>query len=176
MTQKKIYLKSILVIASICLVVGLLMAGVHALTQPVIDRNEAEKQRKTLAELFPEASGFTEVTDLPAGAPDGVTALWRTEKGDGYVAAFATNSGYGTSTFMVGVNADGTVRGLCTVSYGDSVSFGDGFVGEFAGRDAAGLDLISSASPAKYTRKAVKDAVSGILGWLAQSGCVKGGA
>ena len=53
MTQKKIYLKSILVIASICLVVGLLMAGVHALTQPVIDRNEAEKQRKALGELFP---------------------------------------------------------------------------------------------------------------------------
>lgn len=176
MTQKKIYIKSILVIASICLAVGLLMAGVHTLTQPVIDRNEAEKQQKALAELFPDASGFTEITDLPANAPDGVTALWRTEAGDGCIVAFATNSGYGTSAFMVGVNADGTVKGLCVVSYGDSVSFGDGFTGEFAGKDAAGVDLISSASPAKYTRKVTKEAVSGILGWLSGSGLVKGGA
>ncbi|MBO5790140.1 MAG: hypothetical protein J6R40_03190, partial [Clostridia bacterium] len=58
--KTSLYVRSISVIVGICLVVGLMLAGIYKLTAPRIEANELRKQQAALYELFPEASGFEE--------------------------------------------------------------------------------------------------------------------
>lgn len=168
--MKNIYVRSIVVICAICLVMGLALAGVYALTQPEILKNEREKTEKAMKEFFPEAQSFVLVFDKnskPADAPKSLLTLYVTEDGAGYVATILTNSGYGQSTFICGINtAPLAVVGVKQIEYKDTVSLDDAYLPSFAGQGKDMTDVDSSASPAKYTKQAIKGAILDVMNYL----------
>ncbi|MBO5790608.1 MAG: hypothetical protein J6R40_05570 [Clostridia bacterium] len=161
-----LYLRSIAVVVGICLVMGLLLAICYKITAPIIADKELKKQQAALYELFPEASGFDDLTN--GDLPETVTSLFKTKEGDGFVAYLQTNTQYGTSSFAVGIDAQTLkITEIKEITYGDSIHFGADYLPSFVGKDEGGLsDIASSASPAKITRSAVKNAVVDLLLYL----------
>ena len=161
-----LYLRSIAVVVGICLVMGLLLAICYKITAPIIADKELKKQQAALYELFPNASGFDDLTN--GDLPETVTSLHKTKEDDGYVAYLRTNTQYGTSSFAVGIDAQTLkITEIKEITYGDSIHFGADYLPSFAGKGEDSLsDIASSASPAKITRSAVKNAVADLLIYL----------
>ncbi|MBO5790117.1 MAG: hypothetical protein J6R40_03075, partial [Clostridia bacterium] len=134
------------------------------------DPNEPTPDPEELAQLFPSASGFTKVEE--GTKPATLTSLYKTNEGDGYVAFIKTNSGYGTSNFALGVDAQTKkITGILVVSYGDSVSLDASFLPSFVGKGAADLgDIDTSASPAIYTKAVIKTAVYDAISFIENMG------
>ncbi|MBP5209917.1 MAG: hypothetical protein J6125_03540 [Clostridia bacterium] len=174
--RTKEYAKSLFVIVFICLFMGLALAAVHAVAQPRIDHNDYRKLETAVTDMFGAGVSFEQMT--PDDLPRTTTALYEIRADGavrGYVAYLETKSGYGTSTFVLGVDAEsGRVIDLRAISYGDSVDCGADYYREFSDKDKGEVDLVASASPARYTRAAVRDAVSEILSYLDRHHCLKG--
>ena len=166
--MKNIYIRSIVAVVSICLVMGLALAVVYKITKPIIDANELKKSNAALAEIFPGAT-FEEVfgaESKPADAPKTLTKLYKTADGTGYVAYVETTTGYGKSTFAIGIDATtGTITKIVEVTYGDSIHFGQDYLTSFEGKGGALSDVNSSASPAKFTRAALQAAAAEALAY-----------
>ncbi len=163
----KIYVKSIIVMVCLCLVMGLLLALVYNVTAPVIAENEKKANQAALEAMFPGAS-FTQLT-LADDAPAAVTALYRVDDDHYAVVNLSIVTGYttGETTFVMGVNTDNmTITKLQFISYNESVDCSAAFPDSFAGQGAT-LDGVTTASPAVYTRAAVKEAVAAALAYLA---------
>lgn len=171
MSEKtSLYLRSVSVIVGICLVVGLLLAGIYRITAPRIEENELKKKQAALYELFPDASGFVDISS--SDLPQTVTTLYKTAEGDGYIAYVQFHGYDGNDTFAVGVDSETLkVTTVVEITYGDSVYFGEGYLPTFEGKGEADLGTIpASASPAKYTREALKNAVGDVLVYLESIG------
>ena len=78
-----------LALGIICLVVVLVLAAVNTITAPLIEKAQAEKVQKALAEVMPEGVNFTEIE--VDGLPDEVTKVY-SEDGGGYVFRTAHSS------------------------------------------------------------------------------------
>ena len=163
----KIYVKSIVVIVCICLVMGLLLAGVYQLTAPVIAANEEAAKQKALDEMF---AGSTFALLETPDAPKSITAVYAVNGGSAYVAYLRVVTGYtnGETTLALGYDAaTGTITELRFLTYNESVDCGPEFPASFAGQTGALTDVNTTASPAIYTRAAVKSAVEEACGYLA---------
>lgn len=160
----KVYVKSIIVMVCLCLVMGLLLALVYSITHPIIEENEARAKQEALEEMFPGKS-FSEIT-LTDDASSCVTSVYVAD-GDHYaVVNLSISTGYtnGETTLIMGVDtATMTITELKFLSYNESVDCTDAFPASFAGQTAALTDVVTSASPAVYTRAAVKTAVQQAL-------------
>ncbi|MBQ7153055.1 MAG: hypothetical protein IJR83_03850 [Clostridia bacterium] len=173
--MNKTYIKSIIVIVSICLIMGLLLAGVYSVTAPVIAANEEAALNKALKDMFPQATTFEEA-DL-AGAPKSITALYLVDGGSYYVVNLKMVTGYttGATTFIMGVDAsDMSITDLQILSYNESVRMDDAFPGSFPGLTADKVDLVTTASPAVFSKAALKKTVLSALDYL-RDYSVKGG-
>lgn len=163
-----LYLRSIAVVVGICLVMGLLLAICYKITAPIIADNELKKQQAALYELFPEASGFDDLTN--GDLPETVTTLFKTKENDAFVAIISVKTAWGqgvASTFMVGVDAQTLkITTIKQLTYADSRELPKDFLPSFADKDIADVDLISTASPTKDTKAAVKSVVNDLLLYL----------
>ena len=64
--MKKDYLKSIVVLVSICLIVALLLSGINSITAPIIEKQAASAADAAYLEVLPNATTFENVTgDFP---------------------------------------------------------------------------------------------------------------
>ena len=90
-------IKPILVLCSICLVVTGLLAYVNMVTSPIIEKAEVEKSQQAMAEVLPEADGFTnvDINEL-SNIPEEVSEIHKADNGAGYVFIIITK-GYGVS-------------------------------------------------------------------------------
>lgn len=154
-TKKKmnLSLKSLIVLLAICLVVGVLMAAINAITAPKIE--EANKKAEQEA-LFAVLSGATEFEKIEGELPETVTALYRDKGGAGYAATLSAE-GYDSATPMaiaVGFAPDGSILAVRVISANGETSgigtkvTGEDFLAQFVGKDASleGVDTISGAT------------------------------
>ena len=155
-------------------VVAGLLAGVNAITKPIIDQRNAEKIQQAIEAVLP---GGGEAVDFPAvdvGAP-----ISKVYKGENGYAIEVLPSGFdNTITMMVGVDFDGNVRGISIVSHTETAglgavaaaktSAGEAFRSQFEGRngqvavskDGGELDAITGAT---ITSRAVCAGVNAAL-------------
>ena len=165
--MNKEYIRSVVVVVCICLVMGLALALCYHITQPRIEANELKKLNEAIRELFPASAGDPIEIALTPDAPKTLKNLYKTADGKGYVAKINTNSGFGQSTFTVGIDA-ATMKivGIKCISYGDSVGLDDGYLPSYSGQDKALADVDSSASPAKKTKATIEAAVRDVFTYL----------
>ena len=161
--KSSISIRPTLILALICLLATLLLAGLNQLTTPIIAANEEQAANETYAALLPEADGFTQLScDI-----DGVTAVMVANNGTGYVI-IAQSRGYGGQVpAAVAFSPDGTILGVTMMDNSETPGLGqkvteDTFSGQFAGRDASefAIDEIDAITGATISSKAAVSAIN----------------
>ncbi len=162
-------------------VVAAALAGVNAITKPIIDQIKAEKTQKAIEAVLP--GGFdTQLTDYA----DTTGLVSKVYQGANGYAFEVTPGGFdNTITMMVGVDFEGKVLGISIVSHTETAglgavaaaatSAGEAFRGQFVGKagsvsvtkDGGEIDSITGAT---ITSRAVSDGVNAALACAANLG------
>ena len=173
--MKKDYIKSVIVLGSVCLVIAVVLAAVNYVTAPVISENAAHAVKESLGAVLEGAEDFEEIS-LPDGAPETVNAIYRDKGGKGYAVALSATSQYSGSpmTFTLGIGADGKITGVKITNYAETKDFGASYPETYIGADSAlsGIDLVSGVT---YSSTAFKNAVSDAFSVLVSMGTVEEG-
>ena len=141
-------------------VVAAALAGVNAVTKPVIDELNAQKTQEAIEKVLP--GGYDEeITDY-ADASGIVSKVYK--GANGYALEVLPGGFDNTITMMVGVDFDGNVLGISIVSHTETAglgavaaantSAGEAFRGQFVGqsgsvsvtKDGGTLDAITGAT------------------------------
>ena len=152
--------------------VALALAGVDAITKPVIAELNAQKTQEAVEKVLP--GGGSEMT--LSGYTGIVKAAYQSDTG---YAVLVEPTGFGgTISMMVGVDKAGTVLGVSIISHAetpslgavaaDKTSAGENFRNQFVGKTgvlAVGND-IDSLTGATITSKAVTDGVNAAVAFV----------
>ena len=159
-------------------VVAAALAGVNAVTSPIIAQKTAEKTQAAIEAVLP--GGGEEIAFAPA---DLVSKVYKGEKG---YAVEVTPVGFdNTITMMVGVDTEGKVLGIDIISHTETAGLGavadaetpagQNFRGQFVGtsgsvsvtKDGGAMDAITGAT---ITSRAICDGVNAALACVANLG------
>ena len=160
------------------------LAGVNAVTAPVIARMTEEKTQQAIAAVLP--GGGQEMADLPAAAYEGSELVSKVYKGENGYAIEVTPGGFDNSiTMMVGVDSEGRVLGIDIIRHTETAGLGavadaetpagQNFRSQFVGaggsvavvKDGGSMDAITGAT---VTSRAVCAGVNAALACAATLG------
>ena len=177
----KYVLRLALILLAITSVVAAALAGVNAITKPVIDQLNDQKTQVAIEAVLPggydeEISGYADATGLVSKVYKGA---------NGYALEVKPAGFDNTITMMVGVDLEGKVLGISIVSHTETAglgavaaaktSAGEAFRGQFVGqsgsvavsKDGGSLDAITGAT---ITSRAVCTGVNAALDCVAGLG------
>ena len=164
--MKKDNLKSIIVLSCICLVVAVLMGAVNYITSPVISDNEEKKVQDSLKSVMPDATGFTQLEELPENAPKTVKAVYRDKEETGFAVSVATESSYSSNpmTFTVALDNDGKIIAVTLTGYSETKDFGkETYPQTYVGADASSVEGVDLCSGVTYSSTAFKEAMKDVF-------------
>lgn len=167
--MKNDFLKSIIVLGSICLIVAVLLSSVNMLTAPLIKKAELEAADKAFYDVLPDA---TEFENIEGEFPDTVIEM-RADKGkSGYAFKLITSSSYSQSPMqlIVGIGKDGKITKISFVNYAETKGSAKEFEALFEGKDSAISDIVAGAT---YTTAAIKSAINDAYTVLALDGLLE---
>lgn len=104
-------------------VTALALAITNSLTEPIIEANQQELLKKSLAVVY-EADSYEEID---VEKPDTVEVVYKAEssEGDGYVFQILSPGGYGGDIeYLVAVDADHNITGFAPLNHAESAGFG----------------------------------------------------
>ena len=148
------------------------LAGVNAVTAPIIEKINAEKTTRAIAAVLPDADTAVITYEAPS-KEDPVQTVYTSQTG--YAVKVQTPGFGGTITMMVGLDKNGAVLGIDIISHTETASLGDvaasknakgqAFRGQFVGqsgvlavsKDGGSIDAITSAT---ITSRAVTNGVN----------------
>ncbi len=159
-----------IVLVTICIVIGASMAAINMLTAPKISEAQAKKEQEALSVVVPQNKGF-EVVELDKEYYS-VVALYA-DKGSDALAVMLSIKGYDSSNPMsvaVGFDGDGKIIKCSVISCnGETKGIGsrvseDSFLSRFCGQsDVSSVDTISGATISSSAfKKAVDEALSAV--------------
>ena len=156
--MKKDSLKSIIVLVSICLIVGLLLSGVNSITAPIIEKNDAAAANGAYLVVLPDATTFEDVT---GEFPESVIEMKKDLGGSGFAFKIQGSSSYSQSALqmILGINNEGKITKLVITNYAETKGNAADFETLFEGKDATMTDVVAGVT---YTTNAIKDAVKNI--------------
>jgi electron transport complex protein RnfG len=162
------------VLVSICLIASLLLAATFQITAPLIEKITIENANAARSTVLPAASGFTEAKDV--SFVDGVTEVYESVNGVGYVITAQFKGFGGAVVVMTGLDPKGNIVGVKvtdasaeTPGLGSKATTPD-YLGQYIGAHAITSDAgsaeasyVSAVTGATYTSRAVFSAVSAAL-------------
>ena len=166
---------------AITAIVAACLAGVNAITAPVIEELKAQKTQNAIMAVLP--SGFDTVIENYADETGLVSKVY--QGADGYALEVTPGGFDNTITMMVGIDNEGKVLGISIVSHSETAglgavaaantSAGEAFRGQFVGasgsvavsKDGGALDAITGAT---ITSRAVCAGVNAALACVANLG------
>lgn len=158
----------------ICAAVALIVSFVHTVTADVIAQAADRQKREAIVSIFGEAE-ITEGDPLP-----GTDAFFSVEDLGWCVNLTAGGFG-GDIALMVGVNADGSVKGVEIISHSETPGFGakaddPDYLGQYSGLSGRltlgrDVDIISGAT---ISSRAILGGVNQALDALAGAGLIEG--
>ena len=176
----KYVLRLTLTLLMITSVVAAALAGVNAVTAPVIAQLKAEKLQKAINEVLPGGGEAIEFTDDTGW----VSAVYKSESG--YAVEVTPTTGFnGAITMMVGIDPDGNILGISVVTQTETAGLGavcaakteagQKFRAGFEGlsvevkvdKDGGEVDSITGAT---ITSRAICDGVNAALSCVANMG------
>lgn len=153
--MKKDYLKSVVVLSSICLIVAILLSGVNAVTAPIIEKQASAAADAAYLEVLPEATTFEAVEgEFPAT----VLEMRKDVGGSGFAFKLQASSSYSQSpmSIILGIDNQGKITNMKIVNYAETKGSAADFEPLFAGKDATMTDVVAGVT---YTTNAIKAAV-----------------
>lgn len=136
------FVKNLIKTTSVLMIISggaaLLVGATNALTAPVIENNNVEKEKKMLSEVYgDDADTYIEWSKDSTSSDEKekgeylssltlsyVTKVWTAKKGEktiGYITRFYGKNGYGDVDMLLGVSIDGKMGNLCVIS--DTMSY-----------------------------------------------------
>lgn len=158
--------KLALTLLAITSLVAAVLAGVDAITEPVILRLNEEKTQKAIETVLPGGGQAMELED-PTGL---IKAAYASDTG--YAVQVAPSGFDGEINMMVGISKDGKILGVSIISHTETAglgavaaaktSAGEAFRGQFSDADApfAVGDNIDALTGATITSKAVTSGIN----------------
>ena len=168
-----------IVLGVLCLVAALLLAAVNGVTAPQIEKINIENANAARQEVLPEATGFKQ---LDVDLLEGVTEVYESENGVGYVITSAAKGFGGNITVMTAITPEGSIEAIkVTDASNETPGLGSKtttpeHAAKFAGKssvsmdDPAAADYVAPVSGASYSSKGVFNAVSAALEQYAKIG------
>ncbi len=162
------------VLVCICLIASLLLAATYQITAPLIEKITIENANKARTLVLPESSGFNPVADIEL--VDGVTEVYESVNGVGYVITSQAKGFGGLVTVMTGMDTKGNIvsvkvtdASLETPGLGSKATT-PAYLDQFKGagritsdKNSAEATYVSAVTGASYTSRAVFSAVSAAL-------------
>ncbi len=153
--------KPIIVLAGICMIVAVLLAGVNMLAAPIIKEREEQKIYDSFRVVL---DGTFEDKEIPEGAPESITAMYKvTENGSlkGHVVT-VVRKGYASDIYVtVGIDADGKVTKAVVTSQAETHGKGGmaDYPDNFAGKDETTAEEVETFTGATVSSTAIKNAI-----------------
>lgn len=159
----------------ICAAVALVVSFVNAITADKIAAAAALEQQQAIARIFGEGAAISEID--PLGGTNAVYAI--ADGAEGYCVSLDAKGFGGKIGMMIGVDADGALRGVEIVSHSETPGFGakaddPDYLSQYIGQ-GSGLTLnkeISAISGATISSKAVLAGVNAATAALVDAGLV----
>ncbi len=162
------------VLVCICLIASLLLAATYQITAPLIEKITIENANTARGEVLPEASGFVEMEEVEL--LDGVTEVFESVNGVGYVITSEFKGFGGPVVVMTGLDANGNIVSVKvtdasaeTPGLGSKATLPD-YLDQYKGAtmissDASSAEAayVSAVTGATYTSRAVFSSVSAAL-------------
>lgn len=158
------YLKSGIVLCSICIIIAIALGGVNAITAPEIAKNEQQATLNALSVVYPGSDSFDPI-DLgeykDSGLPSNILEAYSAS--DGGVVIKINATGYASDMIILcGVNPAGeVVKAECLSSnetWGREKTFGQ----NFEGKTLDNVDTVATAT--SKTENGYKKAITDVLG------------
>jgi len=166
----KTYLKSIAVLASICLVLAGLLGLVNMVTQPVIEDAENRKVQEALAEVLPNTA-FKQISFVDYEGtvefPDSVLEAYSADNG-GFVFKISVKGYAAGLVLLIGVDAGGKVSGSKVISSNETNGAENSYGENVLGKTADTIDSAPIKSNSTLTTTAYKNAVKTALDLAAE--------
>lgn len=148
--------RPVAVLVAICMVAGVLLGAVHAVTDPIAQANAQAKAQETYASLVPEATAFEPLECSVEGCTDALAATDASGEVIAYVIV-AQSKGYGGQLpIAVAFGEDGTVLSITVMANDETPGLGtkvanESHIGQYVGlpaepTDIGAVDLISGAT------------------------------
>jgi len=154
--------KPIIVLVSIALVASFMLAGVYMMTEPIITQREIDTMNQALIAVLPDASSFTELTDVELVT--GVSQVYKADNGAGIVCTTVCKSEQGgTIKMMIGINAQGAVNGISVISHNETAGLGDKALAQdylqnyFGTNSTEAVDGVNAMSGVTKTSNCIKE-------------------
>lgn len=153
--MKNDFVKSIVVLVSICLIVGLLLSGVNSITAPIIEKNDSAAANGAYLIVLPNATEFEDVT---GEFPESVLEMKKDVGGSGFAFKLQSSSSYSQSplSIILGIDNAGKITKMQIVNYAETKGAAADFEPLFEGKDATMADVVAGVT---YTTNAIKAAV-----------------
>jgi Na+-translocating ferredoxin:NAD+ oxidoreductase RnfG subunit len=157
--------KSIVVLTAICLVLAVLLAGVNAITAPIIAEADSAAANKALSEVYPGAKDFV-LIDLSQyeNVPESVNEAYKVNDKGGYVVKL-TVSGYKSGlVIMCGIDGGGAVTGVKCLSSNETLGAEKTYGEKLVSKTLSDIDTVDTEANATLTTSAYRNAVKEALG------------
>lgn len=159
--------KSVVVLTAICLVLAALLAGVNALTAPIIADADANAANAALSEVRPGAKAFEKI-DLSSyeNLPKTVTEAYKVTDIGGYVIKLTTAGYKSGMVIMCGIDDKGTVTGAKCLSSNETLGAEKIYGEKLKDKTLETIDAVDTVThpTAPLTTTAYKNAVKDALG------------
>lgn len=174
------FMKDAAILFAITLIAGFCLGGVFEITKEPIEQAQQAAKIAAYKEVLPDASDFVEdgmEEKIAASAEDlmaqgfgnvyidtAAQAVDASGNPVGYVVSSTSKDGFGGEVKLsVGINGEGMVTGIAFLSIAETPGLGmnatgDGFKGQFAGKNAETLSVTKTGAPAENEIQAMSGA------------------
>lgn len=160
MAKTKELVMPIVVLVIICFVVTGALVVTYHITDPIIQKVNAQRADDARKAVLPEADAFTEITDVKK--MKGVTAIHKANNGTGFVISSEEKGFNGPVKIIVAFDPQGKILGVKVVEHKETPGLGTkseapSFLNQFKKTET--LSDIDQVSGASVTSRAVTEAV-----------------
>lgn len=161
--MKNKYLKSVLILFSVCLIVGLFLSSINLLTEPIIENKKIEKVMDSLLLALPDSDESDFEIIERDNLPETITGIYRNKTTGDYAITVETASSYSKDNllFTVGATKDGIIKKIAMVNYSETRDVGSEFLASFEGKDYN--SQINTVAGVTYSSRAIISAVKDAL-------------
>ena len=149
------------ILLAITAVVAMCLAGVNAITKPIIDANTKAAADAARAEVYVGVSGYDEID---VSGFENCSEAYKTSGGEGYVFTTAAKGFDGPITVMTAIDMNGTIVGVKVLSHTETPGLGSrateaAYLEQYVGKDS-NLDGIEFIAGVTYSGRGVNGAIA----------------
>lgn len=157
-------IKNAIILCVISLIAAFLLSFVNGITSDVIKQNIIKKQEVAFRQIFTEADSF-DIVEIEEENPFDVSGAFTSLKNnviEGYLFNVSTTGYGGVINMVIGVNADGSIKGLQLIGHTETKGLGtsaeEGFLSQYIDRNVEAFEVVSGTPSSDVQVEAISGA------------------